>query len=749
MQQNQGRLCGGAGLGALLARVSWLILTPILALGLGLAAPAGAGAGAGTEPTPQRLKVGLALSGGGARGLAHVGVLEVLEQAGVPVDMIAGTSMGSIVGGLYSAGYRTDQIREMVGQVDWQDAFSSTPARELLSSSQKDETQRYLFEVGLDGSGVKLPGGLLSGYKLTVLLTRLCLPVAAVTDFDRLAIPYRAVATDLTDGGTVVLGSGDLAGAMRASMSIPGVFPPFELDGHLLVDGGIVQNLPVQTVRDMGADVVIAVNVSTPLHKRDELGNVLNVMDQTISLQIIRSTQFQAKRSDLLIEPELTGYTNAAFDRAEDLFRVGREAAQAALPRVLALLAKRGVALAKVQRPGLAPVNTLVVAKVSLEGPQAYWGDVKRLMPLKPGETVSVEDLDRGVQKLYGQGTFQSVSYRLQPQPDGSSEVVVVLQEKDYGKYTARFGLYLESSSERSEAMNIYLNFRQPNLLYTGSYAELDLEAGRTMGVDLRAFLPNRPWEGVFFQPDVYFSSTSHNVYQDKNILAKYDTDSLGLKLEAGQEIGTFGQFRLGYVLRRDSVTPRIATVPVPEENNLISAVTATLTLDTLDRVPYPRRGFRSEIYGLRSLRDLGGDVDYTRLVWEGSWVWPLGPAGFLVPNWTVGTSLDHTPPNTQIMFLGGYPGLLGAARDEFRGQEVLRAQLLHRYPITQNMHWLTAFNLGSTADKIDQALEPERWFWGGGAGLGLSTPLGPLELLMGAGEEGRYSAYLVFGLPH
>ncbi len=722
------------------------LLGLVLLLMLGLAPAFGAETpGSG----PARPMVGLALSGGGARGLAHIGVLEVLEEAGVPVDLIAGTSMGSIVGGLYSAGYRTDQIRGMVSQVDWQEAFSSTPSRDLLEFSQKDDSQRHLLEVGLDGSGVKLPSGLLSGYKLTLLLTRLCLPVAGVHDFDRLPIPFRAVATDLTNGEAVVLGQGSLAMAMRASMSIPGVFPPLELDKRLLVDGGVVQNLPVQTVKDMGAALTVAVNVSTPLRTRENLKDVLQVMDQTISLQMVLSTQTQAKQADLVIEPDLTGYSNADFGKAEELRRLGREAAQAALPRLLALLEQRGVALAPRQRPGLALVHGIVVGKVSLEGPQEYWKDVRRLAPLKEGQEVSTDHLDQAAQKIYGQGMFQSVSYRLEPLPDGRSEVVFILDEKNYGKYVSRFGLYLEGTTEGASTANFYLNFRQPNLFFTGSYAELDLQAGRTLGGAARLMLPNRPWDGLFFQPEAFYYSTTHNIYANKDIRAEYLHDTRGVNLDVGQELGTWGQLRLGYVLRLDSVSPRIATVQVPENSDLVSAPRAVLRIDTLDRFPYPRRGFRSELTALRALRYLGSEIDFMRLVWEGSWVWPLGRAGFLVPNWTLATSLDGAPSNSQIMFLGGYPGLLGAATDEFRGQEIMRLQLLHRYPLSDSLNWITAVNMGAASDSMDQVAQPERWFWGGGAGLGMATPLGPVELLLGLGQEGRVAAYVVFGLPH
>ncbi|MFZ5586323.1 MAG: patatin-like phospholipase family protein [Thermodesulfobacteriota bacterium] len=727
-------LPAGAGKG-------WLTVMIACALALSLAGAAWAG-----ERQP---RVGLALSGGGARGLAHIGVLEVLGQAGVPVDLVAGTSMGSIIGGLYCAGYRPDQITEMVAKVDWKEAFSSTPARQLLGFSEKDESQRYLLEVGLGSAGIELPTGLLSGYKLTALLTRLCLPVAGVEDFDRLGIPYRAVATDLATGEAVVLGRGSLAQAMRASMSIPGVFPPFELDGRLLVDGGVVQNLPVQTVKDMGADLVIGVNVSTPLRKRGDLGDVLRVMDQTISIQMILATQSEARQADLVIAPYLEGYSNSDFDQSDQLRQRGREAALAALPRILTLLEKRGVALtAKDGRPGLRPVAEIVVGKVSVEGPAVYHGEVRRLMPIRPGQKVSADELDQGVQKIYGQGMFESVSYRVRPLADGQSELVFVLKEKGYGQYVTRLGMYLEASSNRSNDFTLLLNLRRPNLLYTGAHADLNLSAGRTLGGDLRLSLPNQPWEGFIFQPDVFYYSTLHNVYQDQTIKAEYRRDSRGVDLSAAQELGTWGQFRLGYVGRVDSISPRIATTEVPEADDFISALIARLRVDTLDRIPYPRRGFASDLSALRSFKELGADLDFTRLVWEAAWVWPLGKAGYLIPNWTLGTSLDANPSNSQLMFLGGYPGLLGAAQDEFVGQEVLRFQLRHLYPLGDNLHLITAANFGAAGSDVNHVTDPGNWYWGGGGGLGVSTPLGPLELLVGVGEGARFAGYLVFGFP-
>ena len=227
----------------------------------------------GSQKGAQRPKIGLALSGGGARGAAHVGVLRVLEELRIPVDYIAGTSMGSIIAGLYASGMTLDQIEHALVTMDWEHIFDDDPPREELSFRRKRDDDLYLVKAkpGIRDGELKFPAGLIQGQKFDLALRELTLPVAAVKDFDRLTIPFRAVASDIGTGQPVVLASGDLAKAMRASMAVPGAFAPAQIDGRVLVDGGITNNLPVSVVRDMGADIVIAVDISTPLASPDEV----------------------------------------------------------------------------------------------------------------------------------------------------------------------------------------------------------------------------------------------------------------------------------------------------------------------------------------------------------------------------------------------------------------------------------------------------------------------------------------------
>ena len=721
-----------------------LLLAACWAAGSGVASAEQPGGG----PNPPRPRVGLALSGGGARGLAHIGVLRVLERAGLPVDFVAGTSMGSIIGGLYSAGYTPDQIEAVVGGVDWGEAFSSQPARNLLSYDAKNQGQRYLVELGLDSGGkLSLPAGLISGYKLTAMLTGLCLPVAGVTDFDRLPIPFRAVATDLVTGETVVLGRGSLAMAMRASMSIPGAFPPFELNDRVLVDGGVVQNLPVQTVKDQGAQVVIGVNVSTPLRDRAGVRDIVGVMDQTISIQMIASTHAQARQADLVISPDLTGITNSAFAYAKQIIAIGEEAARHDLPRLLALARQKGITLTPYQRPGLLPARQVLVQRVSLEGPQEYKADLHRLAPFKPGQEVALTDLDDAVQRFYGLGTIENVSYEVRPLPEGGNEVVFLLSQKPYSSMVGRFGFRIQSSGDRSGTVDLLLNLRRPNLGDSASYAEADLTLGRSYGGAGRLRLANQPWQGLFFQPELYYRSELHDVYSDGDIRAQFTLDKVGLLLEAGQELGTWGELRLGWLLERTRMEPHIATIELPSEEDTVSGLRLFWGLDTLDRRPYPTRGFTSQMYALRALRGLGSTTDFLRLGWGGSLVLDLGNGHYLEPNWDMVSSLDTTPPFTQLLFLGGYPKLWGYSLDEFYGQNLARAQLLYRYRLRPQLFFLAAVNGGRVEMTVEDLIEnPGGQYWGGGLGLGWGTPLGPLEVVGAVGEGGRINGYVSFG---
>src|SRR5690348_3010232 len=328
-------------------RASWVLLwlaLPVVAVAQEGVVPQSAAAAAAPPgaAAPHRLRIGLVLSGGGARGIAHVGVLRVLEQLHVPIDAIAGTSMGAVVGGLYASGLSPDQIERTIRSMNWQEAFRDRPPREDLTLRRKQEDENFLvkFPIGIKGGRPVLPMGLIQGQGLTEMLRRLTLPVSRITSFDDLPTPFRAVATDLENGQEVVMGSGDLTSAMRASLSAPGVFAPVERGGQLLVDGGVSDNVPVDVARAMGVDVVIVVDVGFPLLPRNKLTSVTAISNQMLAILMRRKSEQELGRlgpHDILIRPALGDTSSFDFGNVNRLLGVGAAAAWQMRDRLAAL----------------------------------------------------------------------------------------------------------------------------------------------------------------------------------------------------------------------------------------------------------------------------------------------------------------------------------------------------------------------------------------------------------------------------
>src|SRR5688572_24220470 len=321
-------------------KAAWLAaIFHFMALMMAAGAPAQESA---PQPATSRPRIGLVLSGGGARGAAHIGVLKVLEENRIPVDAIAGTSMGAVVGGLYASGLSAADIERVMTSVDWQDAFRDRPARKDLNFRRKLEDQNYLvkFPLGLKGRKFRLPRGLVQGQKLTQILRGLTLPVAQIQNFDDLAIPFRAVATDIVTGDRVVIDHGDLTTAMRASLSAPGVFAPVENEGRMLVDGGLSSNLPVDVAREMGVDVLIVVDCGFPLLERNKLDSVATVSQQMLAILIRHNTTEQRKTltdRDVLIDPALGDFSSLDFGEHTKAMKAGEEAARGATERLVGL----------------------------------------------------------------------------------------------------------------------------------------------------------------------------------------------------------------------------------------------------------------------------------------------------------------------------------------------------------------------------------------------------------------------------
>ncbi len=426
----------------------------------GLAWPQANGAATATSAHP---RVGLVLSGGGARGLAHVGVLKVLERERIPVDVIAGTSMGAIVGGLYASGLDAADIEREVARLDWGSVFAVRVDRQDLSQRRKEQDFEVspVLEVGVGADGLRAPLGAVSSRLLESHLRRLTLAAGQVKHFDQLPTPFRAVATDMESGQAVVLAEGDLATALRSSMSVPGVFAPLEVDGRILGDGGLVDNLPVGVARSMGAQRVIAVNIGTPLSRRETLGSITGVTAQMINILTEQNVQLSLRSlgpQDVLIAPQLDGLTAADFDRAIDFMRLGELQAEALVLRMQDLKLSPEAYAEWQARRKLRVQPKPVLDFVRFAGTEITHPETRPdLLASQPGQTFSVAKAERDLTMLAGSGDYLRTDYRLVRMVNGEQGLVFDLEDKPWGPNYLQMGLDFSADNRGRSAFNLKL----------------------------------------------------------------------------------------------------------------------------------------------------------------------------------------------------------------------------------------------------------------------------------------------------
>lgn len=511
----------------------------------------------GSESRPQRPRIGLVLSGGGARGLAHVGVLKVLERERIPIDLIAGTSMGAIVGGLYATGMDATKLEEELLKVKWNEIFASRVERPLLPQRRKDLDFQLspALEFGMRDGELRAPLGALSGQGLETLLRRYSLPALAVRDFSRLPIPFRAVATDMETGQPVILDSGDLALALRSSMSVPGVFAPTEANGRILGDGGLVDNLPIDVARQMGADIVIAVNIGTPLSGREALSSLGGLTSQMVSIlteQNVQRSLAMLSDVDVLITPTLGQLSSGDFNRTREFIDQGEAGVRPALTKLSGLaLSPEDYAAWKASLGSLSRPPT-TIAFIRFETTQVT--NPERLadqLELAPGQLFDQEKAERDARRLAASGDYSRSDFRLINEPEGDG-LVYVLEDKPWGPNYFRVGLDLFTDFRGSSAFNIKFSHTRRWLDQAGTEWRNFIQVGDTLRLFSEVYVPlnwsiglSRDW---FIAAGADFKRTQITLYEPDSDReqGRFDEKSIKLGLDLGQPWGEFGELRVG-----------------------------------------------------------------------------------------------------------------------------------------------------------------------------------------------------------
>jgi NTE family protein len=706
-----------------------------------------------------RPKIGLALSGGGARGAAHIGVLRVLEEHRIPVDFIAGTSMGALVGGLYAAGRTPEQLETLISRIDWKDAFNDWIPRKDRSFRRKRDDDFYLVrhKPGLSGVRLKFPPGILDGQKIDLLLKKYSLPAVAVRDFDDLGIPYRAVATDLATGEAVVIGNGDLALAMRASMSLPAVFAPREIGGRLLVDGGISSNLPIDVVRRMGADVVIAVDISTPLSERRQLQSVLDVTEQITNILTRRGADLQIASltdKDIFIRPDLGDITTASFERAAEAIPIGAAAAEAVLDELMPLsvsekeyrahMNDRGRGPASHAKPASSPVidRVRIVNRSRLAD-----GVITATLGINSGEPLDIVRLEKDLEQLYGLELFESVYYDITGEP-GHTELEVSARERSWGPNYLQFGVA------------IFEDFEGPNFNLAAAYTRTAVnslngewrtgfQVGQEPGVFTEFHQPLDRRLRKFIHAQASFIEEADNVYDSEgNKLSELGVRRYGAGLAVGRELGTWGEIRAGAVRETGEIGVQVGDPEQPDTRFETGEVFLQLFLDELDNVNFPRSGGDLRIRITAGLEELGSDQDYEQGYVDGSYAYTAGRLTGLLGGLFAVTRYSDAPYQ-RLYRLGGFTRLSGLEENELQGQHAaLLSCIITRQVLNTNLLSLNgglSFEYGNVFQERDD-MEFENGIAAGSIFLGIDTLIGPIYLAYGRAEGGRGNFYFVLG---
>ena len=738
----------------------------VAALLLPLLACAGIGPlHAADAPPAAQPRIGVVLSGGGARGLAHIGVLRVLERMRIPVSCIAGTSMGSLVGGIYASGMPLDEIEAWVRRTDFSVLFNDDPPRTALPNRVKEDDflPFFNFQLGYRKGEFLLPAGTSAGYKFEFALRELTERAGnfAKQDFDRLPIPFRAVATNLEKGTATIFRDGDLVKVMRASMSVPGAIAPVEVNGALHVDGGLLRNLPVGVAREACADVIIAVNLGTPLLPRSQLNSVVGVALQSINLlteQNVRASLKELRDGDVLIEPKLDGYSSGDFVKGLEAIAVGEAAANEKADMLKAYAASEPQyadwrARVAARLPQVPPVTDVKITTTSYVSPQVLEAELDEVPGVdirRRSETdFSLKNLHKRLTEIYGRGDFERMDYRMDDS-SGSRVVVAKGVEKSTGPNYLKFGLSLATDNDQTR-FNALGRYRMTWLNRLGAEWRNDLQLGTFKRFTSEFYQPLGFRAGTFLAPRLEYTKDPLYFFSYGRRLGEYNVQRTRIHLDGGSQ-NRWGELRAGVFGGKLKTKEDFGVVlGVPNYDITQAGYTANATLDQLDNINFPRDGIYLTAQTFGTVKDMGSDDNYNK-------TWVRAVAAKSLGKHAVELSAEGgqrfgTLPPYDPFRLGGFQRLSGYRIDQLANRQYAFGRAVYSYRISQLPSVLGGgvYVGGSLeAGRVDTPLDPsisEKWLPAGSLYVGADTFLGPLFFAYGNAFNGGPSAfYLMLG---
>ncbi|EIQ7474376.1 patatin-like phospholipase family protein [Vibrio parahaemolyticus] len=734
------------------------------------------------EDTPTRPKVAVVLAGGGAKGAAHIGVLKALEEMHIPVDIITGTSMGAYVGGLYATGMSADEIESFIYSVDWNSGYRDRVDRSQRRVRDKEYEDRYQIttDLGLRFGEVRAPTGVVQGQNMLRVLRETTGNLGRFDSFDELAIPYRSVATDILELDEVVIGNGYLVDAMMASMSVPGALPPYKLNGHMLVDGGVVNNMPVDVARAMGADVVIAVDISTDYKTEDDFTGLFTVADQLSNYLVRRSTQQQVEtlqEHDVYIRPNVGQMETVEFDKMPWAFQSGYDITKEMESKLAGLRLSNAEYQKYIDhkqevRKKLVYGDDRVVDEIVIVN-NTHYSDVllTNRLELETGRKIETAEIEKAVENLYALDRFELITYHFE-EVDGSNLLVFDVNEKSWGPNYLNFRFFLEDDFDTDSQYGIGMSTNFTNLNSHGAEMALNVEMGTDKLIEAELYSPVLSSQEFFVAGKLAYSSEGRNlpVSDDDSSLSSVNdflpvsyTEfvseiAIGIQPTLWQELRLGGRYSSGSI--ELSTLPSVGNLDF-ERRGLF----ANYRLDTLDDFAFPTRGLLVDLeylvshdtspeeIGQSKPKDIVEDTVYEiDARFKGAMSYQrhtlVGQAEYsFVQSKNSSITLDPRE-------LGGFLHLSGIPRNSLIGQNLFFSSLVYRYKWFDNDFGLfeapvyvgASLEHGGTWSDNDLKLNEAPLYNAASIFFGVDSPIGPIMLAYGRTEQDMEAVYLIVG---
>ena len=710
------------------------------------------------ESKQPRKKIGLVLGGGGALGLAHIGVLKVLEEQKIPIDYITGTSMGAIVAGMYASGMSPDEIEERFITINWWSVLKDRSPYPFLDYRKKKDYERFMgLEFGIKKTGFVFPPGMSYGQKLNNVLETFSIDAVGISDFDKLNIPYRALASDLLSGKSVVLKSGNLAMAMRASMAVPGVFTPVRtIDGMILIDGGILNNIPVNVAKDMGADIIIAVDVgasSAQVGTNENFQSLMAVTARTYSLMKRPNEEQQLKDATLVVAPDLGELNASQFHKVSEIIPCGYRAANKMKEQLKRYSVDDKTFQTYLKKQRKDNVKEITVREIKVKGSNRVpIASIKNRIKTKPG-VLDIQSIQDDLNRIHGMGDFQTVTYDLAPTTNGY-ELAYIPVEKFWGPGYLRFGTKIELATDSTFLWSILLNYTKTQLNDLNGEVLVDLELGGYRRMTRTEWYQPVTADGRFFiAPSLLYSNEDSDFYSPSTHkpVADINEEQAYARVDLGVSFSEYGEARIGLQGGRVVLTGSSGFVTFDEEKNTLVGAKMLLRLDQLDEPIFSTSGYQLSVDGFFSFSDLGSSTTYSTLECTAKKPLTFG-AHTLLPKISMGSSLGSDLPFYALFDVGGMHDFAGMAPYQMRGNYYGIGSLGYLYQISQlpptlggGLFFISRVDAGNAWYKSSE-IALDNISYGGLVGFGAHTIVGTCFLAVGKAESIDTRFYFLLG---